>query len=47
MTGLQQERWLLQGLSQSQARWNVIAQQTMLAEYDVDARASEMYNLDQ
>lgn len=47
MTGMEQERWLLQGLKQSQARWNVIAQQTMLAEYDTDARSTEIYNLDQ
>jgi len=48
MTGLQQERWLLQGLARSQARWNVIAQQTMLAEYDFDGRPeAEVFNVDQ
>ncbi len=48
MTGKKQERWLLQGLAQSQARWNVIAQQTMLAEYDSDPRPNlELFNLDQ
>jgi alkaline phosphatase D len=48
MTGSQQEQWLLQGLDKSKARWNVIAQQTMLAEYDFDARpAVEVFNMDQ
>lgn len=48
MTGQEQEQWLFQGLSNSQARWNVIAQQTMLAEYDFDARPGiEVFNLDQ
>jgi alkaline phosphatase D len=48
MTGTEQERWLFQGLSQSQARWNVIAQQTMMAEYDFNALPKEeVFNLDQ
>lgn len=48
MTGSEQEQWLLQGLDKSQARWNVIAQQTILAEYDFDARpGTEVFNVDQ
>lgn len=48
MTGTKQEQWLLQGLDKSQARWNVIAQQTMMAEYDFDARPDvESFNMDQ
>jgi alkaline phosphatase D len=48
MTGPEQERWLLRGLDRSNARWNVIGQQTMLAEYDFDARpGSEAFNFDQ
>jgi alkaline phosphatase D len=48
MTGQQQEQWLQQGLNQSQVRWNVIAQQTMLAEYDFDARSGiDVFNMDQ
>lgn len=47
MTGPEQERWLLEGLDRSSARWNVIGQQTMLAEYDFDAGPGELYNLDQ
>jgi alkaline phosphatase D len=38
MTGQEQEQWLFQGLDQSRSRWNAIAQQTMLAEYDFDPR---------
>jgi len=48
MTGKEQERWLFQGLAQSQARWNAIAQQTMLADYNFDPRPDmEVFNLDQ
>jgi alkaline phosphatase D len=47
MTGPEQERWLLEGLDRSSARWNVIGQQTMLAEYDFDPRPTELFNLDQ
>ncbi|MBD2343313.1 alkaline phosphatase D family protein [Anabaena subtropica] len=48
MTGARQEGWLLRGLDQSQARWNVIAQQTILAQFDFDARpGSEVFNVDQ
>ncbi len=34
MTGPPQERWLLDGLASSRARWNVIAQQVMMGELD-------------
>jgi alkaline phosphatase D len=49
MTGTEQERWLFEGLSQSRSRWNVIAQQTMLAQYNFDPRpgSSGAFNLDQ
>ena len=48
MTGLEQERWLLRGLDRSPARWNVIAQQTMLGEYNFDARPQvDVFNMDQ
>ncbi|MGH7319225.1 MAG: alkaline phosphatase D family protein, partial [Candidatus Rokuibacteriota bacterium] len=32
MLGAEQERWLLQGLERSRARWNVIAQQQLMAQ---------------
>ena len=48
MAGQNQEQWLFQNLDKSQAQWNVIAQQTMLAKYDFDARPeSKLFNLDQ
>lgn len=47
MTGPDQERWLLDGLGRSRARWNVVGQQTILAEYDFQAGPGELYNLDQ
>lgn len=34
MTGPPQERWLLQGLVRQERRWNVIAQQVLMAELD-------------
>ncbi|CAN5534852.1 alkaline phosphatase D family protein [soil metagenome] len=52
MTGPEQERWLKEGMNRSQARWNVTAQQTMLAEYDFsgapdDQPEGESFNMDQ
>lgn len=48
MTGVEQERWLLQGLDRSQARWNIIAQQTMFAQYGIYARPElQVFNMDQ
>ncbi len=48
MTGPEQERWLLAGLARSRARWNVIAQQTMLAQFDFNAAPeATLFNSDQ
>ncbi len=47
MTGSEQERWLFEGLDRSGARWNVIAQQTIMAQFDYDTGAAEVFNLDQ
>jgi alkaline phosphatase D len=54
MTGPEQERWLLNGLRSSRARWQVIAQQTMFAQVDFaagDGKAvglpPQVYNMDQ
>jgi alkaline phosphatase D len=48
MTGKEQEQWLLKGLDKSSARWNVIAQQLIFAEYDFDPRPnSGVFNMDQ
>jgi alkaline phosphatase D len=47
MTGPEQERWLLESLGRSEARWNVIAQQTMLAQFDFLPGADQLFNVDQ
>jgi len=43
MTGPQQERWLKDGLDRSQARWNVIAQQVLMAELDHKIGPGEIF----
>ena len=47
MIGNDQERWLFRQLDTSKARWNVIAQQTVIATFDVQAGAGQLYNFDQ
>ncbi|WP_152361232.1 alkaline phosphatase D family protein [Microlunatus speluncae] len=47
LTGPEQERWLLTGLKTSNARWNVIAQQTIFSRFDYDLGPGLAYNLDQ
>ncbi|WP_432043846.1 alkaline phosphatase D family protein [Streptomyces cadmiisoli] len=47
MTGFEQEKWLLDGLDHSKARWNVIAQQTIMAAFDYDLGPGKIVNLDQ
>ncbi|MDX3095005.1 alkaline phosphatase D family protein [Streptomyces sp. ME19-03-3] len=47
MTGPEQERWLLGNLDHSKARWNVIAQQTIMAAFDYDLGPGKIVNLDQ
>ena len=47
MTGPEQERWLKEGMDRSRARWNLTAQQTMLAEYDFRGGPMESFNMDQ
>ena len=47
LTGPDQERWLLRGLDRSPATWNVIAQQTMMAEHDTQAGTATEYPMDQ
>ena len=46
MTGPHQEQWLLNGLGSSTALWNVIAQQTIMAQYDHDTADAGLYNTD-
>ncbi|MFC8257679.1 alkaline phosphatase D family protein [Streptomyces sp. NPDC057291] len=47
MTGPEQEKWLLNNLATSKARWNVIAQQTIMAQFDYDLGPDKIVNLDQ
>jgi alkaline phosphatase D len=48
MTGPEQERWLLDGLDASTARWKVISQQVMMAELAVKVLGPDtLYNHDQ
>ncbi|MGH9674144.1 MAG: alkaline phosphatase D family protein, partial [Bryobacteraceae bacterium] len=47
MLGSQQERWLMDGLSRSRRRWNVIAQQVMMARVDRGAGEAQTYAMDQ
>ncbi|WP_233243244.1 alkaline phosphatase D family protein, partial [Caulobacter sp. HMWF025] len=44
--GLQQEKWLLDGLSASKARWNVLAQQIMVMDLDRDPSEKSAVNPD-
>jgi alkaline phosphatase D len=46
MTGPEQEQWLLKGLGSSPARWNVIAQQTIMAQYDHQTGTGGLFNMD-
>jgi len=46
MMGGKQERWLTQGLDQSRARWNVIAQQVMIAPVDAKSGPEREYSMD-
>lgn len=47
MLGAQQEQWLFEQLDASTARWNVIAQQIMFAQYDVLSGAGEVFDMDE
>ncbi|MGD9893422.1 MAG: alkaline phosphatase [Dehalococcoidia bacterium] len=47
LTGPAQERWLVDSLAASPARWNVIAQQVMMADVDRRAGADETFFMDQ
>ena len=47
LLGNQQERWFFDGLGRSRARWNIVAQQIMMAKVDRRAGAEQAYALDQ
>ena len=46
MTGPAQERWLLDGLENSRARWNVVAQQVFMAQRDSDPGPPQRFSMD-
>ena len=46
ITGPEQEAWLLDGLSRSTARWNVLAQQVFMAQLDLGAGPGRGYDVD-
>ncbi|HYI96307.1 MAG TPA: alkaline phosphatase D family protein [Bryobacteraceae bacterium] len=45
--GKEQERWFLDGLGKSNTRWNIIAQQVMMAKVDRKPGADQMFAMDQ
>jgi alkaline phosphatase D len=47
LAGDEQERWLFTGLRRSSARWNVVAQQTIMAHFDYDTGDEVAVNHDQ
>jgi alkaline phosphatase D len=44
--GAEQERWLRDSLAQSRARWNVIAQQVMIAPFDSGPGPEQRFSMD-
>ncbi|MEH1936832.1 MAG: alkaline phosphatase [Nostoc sp.] len=46
ITGKRQEDWLYDGLDSSQAKWNVLAQQVVVAQIDTKAGEGETYSMD-
>ncbi|WHT18849.1 alkaline phosphatase D family protein [Crossiella sp. CA-258035] len=46
ITGVDQERWLLDGLHRSRARWNVLGQQVFFAQIDLTPGTPEGFNMD-
>jgi alkaline phosphatase D len=46
MFGAEQERWLMDGLSESGARWNVLANQVPMSRLDNDPGDAERYSMD-
>jgi alkaline phosphatase D len=47
MMGAAQEKWLTDGLAASQSRWQVLAQQVMMAPFDFEPGAAQRVSMDQ
>ncbi|MEV4066642.1 alkaline phosphatase D family protein [Nonomuraea dietziae] len=46
MLGAEQEKWLLDGLGESRARWNVLAQQIAMCQLDYDPAPAQRLSMD-
>jgi len=46
LTGSEQEQWLFEGLSRSQARWNILAQQVFMAQRDFSPGPEQTFSMD-
>ena len=46
ITGDEQERWLLDGFRESNARWDLLGQQVWFAQMDMDSGPSQLLNMD-
>ncbi|MHC5732105.1 MAG: alkaline phosphatase D family protein, partial [Nostoc sp.] len=46
ITGKRQEDWLYNGLNNSQAKWNVLAQQVIVAQIDTKPGEGRTYSMD-
>jgi alkaline phosphatase D len=46
LTGAEQEQWLFEGLSRSQARWNILAQQVFMAQRDFSPGPEQSFSMD-
>lgn len=46
LPGLTQEKWLMDGLDKSKARWNILAQQVFMAQRDLAAGPERRYSMD-
>lgn len=44
--GAEQEKWLLDGLRNSDAVWNVLPQQVIFSQMDLDPTAGQLFNMD-
>ena len=44
--GMEQRKWLWNGLAESSARWNVLAQQVMMTRVDLDPSEGELVDVD-
>jgi alkaline phosphatase D len=47
LLGDRQEGWLMRGLLQSQSRWNILAQQVMMARVNVSSSENPLFSMDQ